>query len=64
MPAEYNLVLPVITYVAKNSLILQVFFAQGNPFQDFFKSGLEKLYSHVQNRPVGLLITEGVIVGK
>ena len=64
MPAEYNPVLPVTNYVAKNSLILQVFFAQRNPFQDFFKSGLAKLYLQVQNRTEGLLITEGVVVGK
>ena len=64
MPAEYKLVLSVINYVATNVLILQVFFAQGHPFQDFSKSGLTKLYSQVQNRTKGLLITDGVVVGK
>ena len=28
MPAEYNPVLPIVNYVAKNFLILQVFFSK------------------------------------
>ena len=43
MPVEHTPTLPVVhscKVVAKNSLILQVFFAQGNSDQDFFKSAL------------------------
>ena len=47
MPVEHTPTLPLVNSckdVAKNSLILQVFFAQGNSDQDFFKSALSSPY--------------------